>query len=337
MSKGFTNLGNTCYMNSALQCLSHLELLNPNCKDLISDCKKRSSSNSIELMDQWISLQANMWNDGGNGVVNTMGILREFIKRCRNDNIYFESFQQNDCGDFINTFLDLLHNSIKRKVTVEIIGKPKNKYDQLKIKSIHSWKSFFEDSYSHIIKNFYSELLSVTCCSKCKYMTTNHEPIMNITLTLKPTYDTIYDCLDEFVKEVTLDTGEEWKCDKCNKRVRPQKKITFWELSPVLVLSVKQYRLDRRSNIDEKIDNHITFPEILDLNKYCLNLKNKDLKYKLSGICIHSGSLHGGHYYAMCKDFKKNQWRKHNDTHVSDTTIQEVLKETPYCFFYVRT
>ena len=66
-------------------------------------------------------------------------------------------------------------------------------------------------------------------------------------------------------------------------------------------------------------------------------INNKgNLTYTLSGICIHGGGLHGGHYYAMCKDHIKNKWRVHNDTHVTDTTLENVLSQTPYCLFYIK-
>ena len=57
------------------------------------------------------------------------------------------------------------------------------------------------------------------------------------------------------------------------KELRYSKETNILELSPILILSIKQYRLDNRLNIDKKIDNHIEYPEVLDLNKYCLNLK----------------------------------------------------------------
>ena len=45
MSKGFTNLGNTCYMNAALQCLSHIPQLTLDSNDFIKDIKKRDDNN----------------------------------------------------------------------------------------------------------------------------------------------------------------------------------------------------------------------------------------------------------------------------------------------------
>tara|TARA_Y100000768_G_C23928685_1_gene658893 strand:+ start:291 stop:1286 length:996 start_codon:yes stop_codon:yes gene_type:complete len=329
MSKGFTNLGNTCYMNAALQCLSHIPHLSLDCSDFIKCIKKRDPENNSDIIKEWLNLQQKVWK-GNKDTVSTLPLLKEFIRSCNNENIVFQSFNQNDTTDFLNTFMDLLHNSIKRKVSITITGEPKNKYDRLKLESIKSWKNFFESNYSHIIEKFHSKLLSITSCPHCNYYTTNHEPIMTIDLPLKETHTSIYDCLDEFIKEETLDTNNTWKCDRCNRKVQPHKKLNFWELSPVLIISIKQFRLNKKMN------KHIQFPEELDMKNYCINNNKTDLSYTLYGLCIHKGDLNGGHYYAACRDDKDNLWRIHNDTNVNTINIRNVLNETPYCLFYIR-
>ena len=329
MSKGFTNLGNTFYMNSALQCLSHLPQLNLDCNDFINDIKKRNTKSDVNVLKQWLNLQHAVWEENNNNVVSTRDVLESFIIGCKKNNVYFQSFQQNDASDFLNTYMDFLHESIKRQVNITISGTPKNNYDKLKLKSIETWKNFFENNYSYIIVNFYSQLLSITTCPKCDYYTTNHDPIMTITLTLKENYNNIYDCLNEFTDKETLDLENKWTCDKCKCKVQPKKEVKFWNLSNALILSIKTFR------VNKKIEKHIDFPEELNMNDYCINNKD-DLIYTLSGICIHGGSLDGGHYYAMCKDYKENKWRIHNDTHVKDTTIKDVLSQSPYCLFYIK-
>mgnify|MGYP001246251570 CR=1 FL=1 len=328
MSKGFPNLGNTCYMNASLKCLSHIPELKHDSKKLKIDINKRSKNNDDKIMFEWIKLQKDLWEDNQNSIANTQPLLREFIKRCSSEEILFNSFEQNDTNDFLNTFIDFLHGSIKRKVNFQISGEPKNQYDKFKLESLQSWKRFFENDYSCIITDLNSKLISLLSCPECNYITSSHEPVMTLTLTLKEEYNTLYDCLNEYTREEKLDKNNTWICEKCKNKVQPNKQLIFWELSPVLIISIKRYRKNM------KVDKYINFPEVLNMKEYCLNSKNNDINYELIGICIHSGGLNGGHYYAACKNVVTGSWNTHNDTSVTPTNIESVKKENPYCLFY---
>eukprot|EP00767_Chilomastix_cuspidata_P001749 gnl/Chilomastix_cuspidata/1877.p1 GENE.gnl/Chilomastix_cuspidata/1877~~gnl/Chilomastix_cuspidata/1877.p1 ORF type:complete len:1581 (-),score=332.81 gnl/Chilomastix_cuspidata/1877:400-5019(-) len=48
--------------------------------------------------------------------------------------------------------------------------------------------------------------------------------------------------------------------------------------------------------------------------------------YKLSGICVHSGSANGGHYYALVRDLETDRWYKFNDTSVSAASYSDIVK-----------
>ena len=38
----------------------------------------------------------------------------------------------------------------------------------------------------------------------------------------------------------------------------------------------------------------------------------------------------------LCKNHKNNKWYIHNDTHVSETNIENVMSTSPYCLFYIK-
>ena len=71
------------------------------------------------------------------------------------------------------------------------------------------------------------------------------------------------------------------------------------------------------------------------MKNYCISKKNS-LNYKLMGISIHSGSLNGGHYYAVCKNYLNDKWYEYNDSHVSSVSQEKCTKYSPYLFVYRR-
>ena len=49
--------------------------------------------------------------------------------------------------------------------------------------------------------------------------------------------------------------------------------------------------------------------------------------YRLIGVLVHSGDLHGGHYFALIKPDRETRWLKFDDDRVTPVTDREVLEE----------
>ena len=325
-NKGLGNLGNTCYMNSALQCLSHLLEFHPKNDNFLNEVSKQKD----DQFSQWYNLQIQLWENDNSTMIVPRDFLSMFINKCREYDIEFYNFHQNDTHEFIHILMDLLHRSIKKKVNISFTGDPVTNLDKIAIKAVKEWSNYFNNDYSYIIKKFYSQVLSITSCPECDYMTTNHEPIMILELEIPDEASTLNNCLDSYTKKISLDLENTWKCDKCKNHVKPEKKIILWKTSDVLIILLKRY------NGHSKNNNFIEFPLDLDMSSYSLNYNKEGIDYNLSGMCIQDGSLGGGHYYAICKNELDKLWREYNDTSVNIVSEAYLLKQKPYCLFYRR-
>jgi len=102
---GLSNLGNTCYMNSALQCLSNTPSLTRffiNCPEMVPrDVKPGLGRAYLKLMDE-------MWKDGGPGYVAPASVLNAI----RQTYPMFRGYQQHDSQEFLRCFMDQLHQEL---------------------------------------------------------------------------------------------------------------------------------------------------------------------------------------------------------------------------------
>ena len=130
---GLANVGNTCYLNSCVQVLSHTYEFNNFLKNASYKSKlKRNSPDSI-LIREWDNLRLLMWSE--NCTIAPNGFVQA-IKQVANvkDVHVFTGNDQNDVAEFLLFLIDSFHASLSREVDMEIRGQVKNSLDTIALK-----------------------------------------------------------------------------------------------------------------------------------------------------------------------------------------------------------
>ena len=136
--------------------------------------------------------------------------------------------------------------------------------------------------------------------------------------------------LNNFNELEKLTKDNKWFCPKCKQFQLADKKMEIFTINEVVIIHLKRFRNNR------KIDNLVEFPiEGLDLGSYLSNKSDKDI-YDLFAVANHVGGLHGGHYFAYCKNCIDGEWYEFNDSHVSKIDNKKVVSENAYVLFYKR-
>ena len=330
---GLTNLGNTCYINSCIQILSHTHELN---NILNQNYKRKINQEKVydyTILIEWDNLRKLMWSQ------NCIISPGRFIKQLQNISIHkhrdeFSDFSQNDSSEFFLFLIDCFHNSFAREVNVEINGNPKNDKDNLAILCFNKMKEIFKTEYSEIFEIFYglqvSQIISLEKESYGNVINNTPEPFMILNLSIPNIKSpSLLDCLNLYVKGEILDGENSWYNEKTNLKQSIQKKLIFWALPTILVIDIKRFN---PINFN-KNQIFISFPLTeLDLNSYTVGYQNNNI-YDLYAIINHHGITHGGHYYSFIKN--GNKWFCFNDTNVSEIVdLNQLFTPFAYCFFY---
>jgi ubiquitin C-terminal hydrolase len=324
--KGLKNLGNTCYMNSIIQCLSHTVLLTRHkiSKDFLNNIKDDSTKKQIIL--EYYNILVNLWKDQEKRTLN----LSSF-KSCVDRYLpQFGGFKQHDAGEFLIEFLDLLHEELTFKYDFEIIGDVISKTDKLVFESYKQFKEDYKDKYSKIAEIFYGQNISVLIFPGPEHLKYKFEEFNHISLPITNKTSNIYECFDLYSRaesleniEYSLTEGDEVQ------RGNAKKKQFIFRLPKVLILIFKRF-----DNHEMKINKLIDFPiDDLDVSEYLLDKREKKTKYSLYALVNHYGNTGGGHYTACCKN--NGVWYNFNDeslTVISDK--EELVDESVYILFY---
>ena len=328
---GLANLGNTCFLNSCMQIISHTYDLNSFLNEEKYKTKVKNKIESVLLLE-WDNLRKIMWDT--NCVISPGKFVKTVQKVAQIMGLeLFTGHSQNDVPEFLLFVIDCFHNSLSREIKMTISGVPQNETDEVAIKCFEMIKKMYSKEYSEVWNLFYAVHVSViTNLDTGKKINVIPEPyfMLDLPIPSNNTSPTLIDCLNSYVEGEVLDGENAFYCEEKKERINIQKKIQFWSFPNILVIDFKRFNNSARKN-----QVLVTFPlDDLDLSSYVIGYKSESYKYELYGVCNHSGGVMGGHYTAYVKN-ANGKWYHFNDTSVSEVGLTEQIVSTKaYVLFY---
>jgi ubiquitin C-terminal hydrolase len=362
---GLPNVGNSCYLNSTIQCLAGTPELvsyffqsikNDNGQSIrrykidmsnVKTVKNNKTNSKKSLMDAWYNLLVQLWGTRDKGRVNPIPFYRLIGQVANESNVSISvSGGQNDFQEFLILLMDSLHDVLSYETKMNIVGTEMNHMDKLSVMAYTNYIKHFEKDYSIFVKLFTGQISTITV-GECGHESVIFDPIKFLHLIIPPSQETltITDLFENYIKESYLTIyknqageiiDERWYCDKCNDKVNAKTKNSIWELPKYLIITLGRYQYFPRPC---KINTKVVYPlENLDMNKFHSGFKNEPLKYNLYAVSNHFGNQSGGHYTAYRKN-PDNKWYSFNDETVGEINNPEdiVVSNSAYCLFYERT
>lgn len=191
---GLINLGNTCYMNSALQCLVHIPEVNYYFFFNLFQ-KELNKSNPLgyngNMAETFGALLQKLFNQSSFQPLTLTSVSpREFKYTVGHFSSMFHGYQQQDSQEFLSWLLDALHEDLNRIYDKPYVEKPELSDEDIdnlaaikKLADI-SWNQYKQRNDSVIIDLFSGLYQSILVCPDCSKTSITYDPFNDLTLPL---------------------------------------------------------------------------------------------------------------------------------------------------------
>jgi len=312
---GYVNLGNTCFLNTALQILAscskfqeHLSIL-----DVPQNTKCNDSQEFLREYLIFHRLSKNVASP--HKLIGSLGKLYKQYNNC----------EQEDTNECILRIIDIIEKALipprgrKIKPSSPVIKNGMTPADVLRCFSLYAWKvSIYNKSIATSI--FYGQMRQVVTCRKCKQERNNFTDFNSLPII---GCDDVQSGISNIQQTEYLDNID---CEKCKTRTKIKKQNIIWKLPKILIFLFPIKDLKSLACVLKLSDNIYH-----DSDNVSVNIK----KYELKAIGCHDGNtIESGHYYAYVR--YSNKWFLANDECIERVEIPSNLENKIYNLMYER-
>ena len=313
---GIPNIGNTCFINSLLQCLFNDDKFR---KYILSNKFKYKISkyDTIFVALKKIFIQLYEQDE----VRNEMEVFCKELQVLGKEDIIAENISNfnihNDASELLVYLLDILNDHSQLNYETPI----KNKSEKIFFKNIKN-----KSIVSNLFKIQQLKQLQCQSCSNLYPLNFNNNiNIWQLNISqhfINSLFDAIkYDSMTKIINS--------YNCEKCKETVEVKERTILSILPPTLIIQLLRFE-----NNGSKITKNILIPFIISLDKFSYKLKNQI--YELNSVCCHISSNHlFGHYFSIVKSDEK--WFILDDNSVNEAEeehVKNIILQHGYIFFY---
>ncbi|KAH9299698.1 hypothetical protein KI387_031380, partial [Taxus chinensis] len=309
---GLRNMGNTCYMNSVLQCITYT----PPLSEALKNCDHKIPC-TIEGFCALCALRDHVnLSLLSRGEVIEPKVLYDNLGNMSSS--YFQKWQQEDAHDYLHSLLEDLDNCA------------------LGVGCFNPC-SFFQGS-SFVKKIFGGCLRSQVKCTHCFHCSNAFEPFIDLSLEIDEA-DSLISALQSFTRVETIVPDLKHRCDNCHQNAPILKQFTISQPSDVLVIQLKRFSNNGLfGGFGDKVQKMVAYPRVLEMEPFLSNSQQDkgEVKYELYAVLVHAGfSLNSGHYYCYVRS-GYDDWYEMDDSQVTRAIEETVMHQQAYILFYFR-